>query len=377
MGFGGISNAYRRAGAGLAAGLLAVLAAYAATSAPRSAAGNVDASTVLADTVSGKDWLVNGRDFGSAHFSPLNLINDANVKDLGLAWSLDIDSPMGLPTEPIVVDGTIYIPATLDRVFAIDASSGRQIWSYDPHVALGATMMGSYASRINRGVAVWQHRVFIGTGDCRVIALDAGTGAQLWQTTVCTASETGITGAPRVGGGKVYIGYFGSDTGTRGSMVALDADSGKIAWRFWNVPGDPSKGFENKALEMAAKTWNGKDWWKAGGGASWDPIVYDQSTGLLIYGTAGPGDGLGGAIATSGDRLFSDCIIALRADTGEYVWHYQTGRLANPNSEAHGHRSPESFHIVLTDIHDERREAPRGDDGASIRRICRPRCQNG
>lgn len=311
---------------------------------PSSTRGNVNAARVLADVPLGENWLLNGREFGSSHYSPLRQINDGNIQRMGLAWSLDVDSPMGMATEPIVVDGTIYVPGTLNRVFAIDAVSGKTIWTFDPHIQLRNTMMGSYAARITRGVAVWEGKVFIGTGDCRVVAVDAATGRQRWGTTVCDATQTGITGAPRVGGGKVYIGYFGSDTGTRGSVIALDANSGKISWRFWNVPGNPSEGFDNKALEMAASTWSGENWWEAGGGAAWDPIVYDQSTGLLIYGTAGPSRGLDNAIKTSGDRLFSNCIVALRADTGEYVWHYQTSK------HAPGHPSPENFHIIVTDM---------------------------
>jgi quinohemoprotein ethanol dehydrogenase len=307
-------------------------------------AGNVDTRRVLAEDAIGQNWLLNGRDFGSSHFSPLRQITDKNVHELGLAWSLDIDSPMGLASEPIVVDGTIYIPATLDVVYAIDAVSGRIKWTYDPHVRLDETIWGSYAARIPRGVAVWNGKVFIGTGDCRVIALDAASGHSIWQTQICDSVQTGITGAPRVGGGKVYVGYFGSDTGTRGSLVALDVNTGTIAWRFWNVPGNPAKGFENPALALAAKTWEGKDWWQAGGGASWDPIVYDPKTGLVIYGTAGPGNGLRYGVNTEGDRLFSNCVIAVRASTGDYVWHYQTSKL-NPKP-----LSPENFHIIVTDL---------------------------
>jgi len=210
-GFRWVLTRHRRAGVGLAAAILAAQAGSASISAPQSsltAPGNVDTSRVLADVSPGKNWLVNGRDFGSSHFSPLRVINDTNVKELGLAWSLDVDSPMGMPTEPIVVDGTIYVPGTLNRVFAIDAVSGHLLWSYDPHIQLGATMMGSYAARVDRGVAVWEHKVFVGTGDCRVIALDAASGAQLWQTTVCNptvsvppATDLTDCGDPFIAGG--------------------------------------------------------------------------------------------------------------------------------------------------------------------------------
>jgi quinohemoprotein ethanol dehydrogenase len=247
-----------------------------------------------------------------------------------------------MASEPIVVDGTIYVTTSMDRVFAVNADSGKVLWTYDPHVRL-TVMRNSWAARTNRGVAVWEGKVFVGTGDCRLIALDAATGRQLWESPVCIDStQTGITGAPRVGNGKVFIGYNGSDTGVRGSVVAFDANTGKIAWRFWNVPGDPSKGFDNKALEMAAKTWSGEKWWAVGGGDVWDPITYDQASGLLIYGTAGAtpdsyfGDRAG--MTVSGNRLFAGCVVAVRADTGDYVWYYQTNI------------GTENFHILIADL---------------------------
>ena len=190
----------------------------------------------------GENWMVNGGSFDSQHFSPLGQISDKNVGKLGLAWSLDVDSPMGMASEPLVVDGPIYVSGSLDRVYAVDAVSGRLLWRFDPHVRLN-TIRNSATARTNRGVAVWEGKVFVGTGDCRMLALDAVSGKQLWESPVCVDTvQSGVTGAPRVGGGKVYIGYNGSDTGVRGSVVAFDANTGKLAWRFYTVPGDPAKG---------------------------------------------------------------------------------------------------------------------------------------
>lgn len=310
-----------------------------------STAGRVDTARVLDATTTGTNWLVNGENFGSWHFSPNTQISSKNVRQLGLAWSLDLDSPSGFATEPLEVDGIIYASGTPDRVFAIEAATGRILWRYTPKIDFSHSLTSSYTSRVNRGVAVWEGRVFIGSGDCRMTALDAATGKMLWQTLVCDPVQTGITGSPAVGGGRVFIGYHGSDTGTRGSVVALDARTGKIEWRFWNVPGDPFEGYRNKALAMAAKTWSGEDWWRAGGGVVWDSIVYDPSTGLVIYGTAGPGVGRNPPVQTSGDRLFTDCVVALKADTGQYVWHYQTSKLAPPGTE-----SPENFHVVIANL---------------------------
>ena len=193
---------------------------------------------------------------------------------------------MGLATEPIVVDGVIYVSLPQSRVFAVDALSGKVLWRFDPKVRLDR-MRNSWSAHSNRGLAVWAGKVYVGTGDCRLVAIDAAAGTQAWESRVCDGAQTGITGAPHVGDGKVFIGYNGSDTGVRGSLVAFDAATGKEAWRFWTVPGNPAKGFESKALEMAAKTWSGDAWWEIGGGDVWDPITYDPVAGLVIFGTAG------------------------------------------------------------------------------------------
>src|SRR5665213_3871360 len=320
--------------------LSATLQSSAATG--ENSAGNVSEARVRSEAPSGNNWMVNGGNFDSQHFSPLKQINDKNIGKLGLAWSLDIDSPMGMAAEPLVIDGTIYVSGSLDRVYAVDAVSGRLVWRFDPHVRL-SVMRNSSTARTNRGVAVWGGKVFVATGDCRMIGLDAATGRELWASPVCVDSkQSGVTGAPRVAGGKVFVGYNGADVGVRGSLVAFDVNTGKLAWRFWNVPGDPSKGFENKALQMAAKTWSGDHWWRVGGGDVWSPITYDATTGLLSYGTAGAtpdiyfGDGADRKV--SGQRLFAGCIVAVKADTGEYVWHYQTSI------------HTENFHVLIADI---------------------------
>src|SRR5579864_6353676 len=285
--------------------------------------GDVTEARVIAEASTGNNWLVGGRAFYEQHFSPLRQITDKNISALGLAWATDIDSAMGLATEPIVVDGVIYVSLPQSRVYAVDAVSGKLLWRFDPKVRVDR-MRNSWASRSNRGLAVWAGKVYVGTGDCRLVAIDAASGEKAWESPVCDGSQTGITGAPHVAQGKVFIGYNGSDTGVRGSVAAFDAETGKQAWRFWTVPGDPSKGFESKALEMAAKTWSGDKWWEVGGGDVWDPITYDPATGFLIFGTAGAtpevlfGDNADKKV--DGDRLFAGCVVAVNADTGEYVW---------------------------------------------------------
>ncbi len=306
-------------------------------------AGDVTEARVASEAAAGTNWLLNGRTFDEAHFSPLQQINDKNVNGLGLAWYLDIDGAMGVVAEPIVVDGVIYVSAPQSRVYAVDAAFGKLIWKFDPQVRLNMAINGSYSARTNAGVAVWEGKVYVGTGDCRLIAVDAAAGKQLWEATVCDPTQTGITGAPHIAKSKVLMGYNGSDDGVRGALIAYDAQTGKEAWRFWTVPGDPSKPFETTALEMAAKTWSGKDSWKIGGADVWNAITYDEATGLVIFGTAGAGVDYGelSSIKVSGDKLFSGCIIAVNADTGEYAWHFQTSA---PGMQT------ENNHILMADL---------------------------
>lgn len=295
------------------------------------------------------DWGMDGQGSYAQHYSSLDKISSANVSRLGLAWYLDIDSPMGLASEPIVIDGVAYVSAPLSRVYAIDAARGVLRWSFDPHIQLGASTQNSYAARANRGVAVDQGRVFVATGDCRLFAIDAATGAKAWEAPICDPAQTGSTGAPRIARGKVFIGYNGSDDKVRGSVVAFDEATGREAWRFWTVPGDPAKGFETPELQQAAKTWYGDHWWTVGGGNVWDAITYDSTTGLLLLGTAeaGGGEGTSPVPIPGGDKLYSNSIVAVNAESGRYVWHYQTGpqatvkRMGDP---------PENSHIVLADL---------------------------
>jgi quinohemoprotein ethanol dehydrogenase len=309
---------------------------------PREPAGNVTDARVAADT-SGDNWLVKGGGFAQQQFSPLRQITDKNVGKLGLAWVTEFNEPMGLVAEPIVVDGIVYLSAPRSIVYAIDAATGKIIWTFDPHVRLDLSIDNSSDARANRGVAVWAGKVYVGTADGRLVAIDAAKGTQLWASPVCDPTQSGITGAPRVARGKVFIGYSGADEQVRGSLAAFDVETGKELWRFWTVPGNPTKGFESKALEMAAKTWLGSDSWRQGGGTVWEPITFDATTGLLLFGTSKSfrDEGTAGQQSAAGAKLFSGSIVAVRADSGQYVWHYQTSTPL---------RQTENFHIVLADI---------------------------
>jgi quinohemoprotein ethanol dehydrogenase len=304
---------------------------------------NVSAERVAAD-VDGANWMLNGRTFDSGHFSPLKQINDQNVTGLSLTWYMDVDSAMGLVSEPIVVDGIAYVSAPQSKVYAVDAATGKLIWKFDPKVRLDQALNGSYSARTNAGVAVWEGKVFVGSGDCRLIGIDAATGKQIWESLVCEPTQTGITNAPHVAKDMVFMGYNGSDDGVRGAIAAYDANTGKELWRFWTVPGNPKRPFESKALkEIAAKTWPGGDAWKMGGGDVWTAITYDPVTDYVIFGTAGAGADYGEltALRASGDKLFAGCIVAVKATTGEYVWHYQTSA---PGLQT------ENNHIVMADL---------------------------
>jgi quinohemoprotein ethanol dehydrogenase len=275
-------------------------------------------------------WLTHGRTYSEQRFSPLKQIDANNVGQLGLAWSFDLDTHRGQEATPLVVDGVMYFTTAWSKVVALNAATGSLLWKYDPKVP-PEWAVNACCDVVNRGVAAWQGKVYVGTLDCRLIALDATTGKPAWETlTIDRRYRYTITGAPRVVKGKVIIGNGGAELGVRGYVSAYHAETGKLAWRFYTVPGDPSKPFENPVLAEAAKTWTG-EWWKNGGGATvWDSMSYDPQLDLLYIGT-GNGDPWSGEIRNPNRQanLFAASIIALRPDTGEYVWHYQE----NPGDE--------------------------------------------
>jgi quinohemoprotein ethanol dehydrogenase len=280
------------------------------------------ARLIAADTEPG-NWMSAGRTYDEQHFSPLRKIEAANVKQLGLAWFYDLDAAhRGQESTPLVIDGVMYVTSAWSKVFALDAKTGAPLWTYDPKVP-GRVGVNACCDAVNRGVAVWQGRVYLGTLDGRLIALDAATGKPAWEVmTVPEGARYTITGAPRALKGMVLIGNGGAEMGMRGYVTAYDAGTGKQVWRFYTVPGDPSQPFESPALEKAAKTWSG-EWWKLGGGGPvWDSIVYDPAMDLIYIGV---GNGTPwNRDKVRGDALFLTSIVALKASTGEYVWHYQT-----------------------------------------------------
>ncbi|HUE84855.1 MAG TPA: PQQ-dependent dehydrogenase, methanol/ethanol family [Vicinamibacterales bacterium] len=273
-----------------------------------------------------QDWLSYGRDYYEQRYSPLETINEGNVERLGLAWSYDTASDRGLEATPLVIDGVMYTTASWSVVHAVDARTGQPLWTYNPEVHRKYDNIAC-CDVVNRGAAFYKGRVYVGVLDGRLVALDSKSGKVAWQTTtVDQAQAYTITGAPRIAKGKIIIGNGGAEYGVRGYVSAYDAETGKLAWRFYTVPGDPSKPQESKALERALPTWKGNDWWKFGGGGTvWDSIVYDPEIDLLYVGT-GNGAVWNREVRSpgGGDNLYLASILALNPDTGELVWHYQT-----------------------------------------------------
>jgi quinohemoprotein ethanol dehydrogenase len=271
------------------------------------------------------NWLMYGRTYDEQRFSPLRQINESNVHRLGLVWSRELGTTRGLEATPLVVDGVIYTTGSWSVVYAIDARTGDVLWSYDPGVPRARARVFC-CDVVNRGVAVYRGRVYVGTLDGRLVALHAASGARAWETvTVDQSKPYSITGAPRIAKGMVLIGNGGAEMGVRGYVSAYDADRGTLVWRTYTVPGDPSAGFESEAMRLAAATWKGQWWEGGGGGTAWDAIVYDPQLDLVYVGT-GNGSPWYRDLRSpgGGDNLYLSSIIALRAANGEQVWHFQT-----------------------------------------------------
>jgi quinohemoprotein ethanol dehydrogenase len=287
----------------------------------------VDETFIRRNEAQTKEWPTIGLDYAETRFSKLKQIDNFNVKDLGLAWSYDLESTRGVEATPLVVDGVMYVSAPWSIVHAIDARTGKRLWVYDPKVPRSLGYKGC-CDVVNRGVAVHKGKVYVGAYDGRLIAIDAATGKLVWEadTVIDHSRSYTITGAPRVVKGNVVIGNGGAEYGVRGYVTAYDAESGAQKWRWFIVPGDPSKPFEDESMEKAAKTWDpaGKYWEAGGGGTAWDNMAFDPELDLIIVGT---GNGSPWArnlrSPAGGDNLYLSSLVALNADTGRYVWHYQ------------------------------------------------------
>jgi PQQ-dependent dehydrogenase (methanol/ethanol family) len=272
------------------------------------------------------EWLTVGRINDQTHFSPLSLVNDKNIHQLGLAWYTDMPTADGLLANPLVADGIVYEIGALSKVWAVDVRTGKLLWEHDPHVKPIGTFTGLWTSRLNRGLALFENELLFGTNDCRLVAIDKKTGKSMWDVEVCKNDGSRAANVQlQVGGGKVFIGNSNTDNGVgRGSMDAFDAKTGKHLWRFYTVPGDPSvPENQTRSNAIALKTWGGPDGWKkAAGGSTFAGVTYDAVLNLVYFGVDGPFPW--SARDRRGDNLFTESVVAVNADTGEYVWHYQT-----------------------------------------------------
>lgn len=281
----------------------------------------------IADESETAGWLAYGRTHSEQRFSPLQDINLQSIKNLKPDWYIDLPEDVALVSTPLVVDGVLYFIGTMNVVRAVDATSGRLIWEYDPEVRKAIAGRKQAGMSHSRGITAYGDKLFLATWDGRLIALDRKSGKRVWSTRTFDLGEAlYITGAPKAFKGLVLIGNGGTETGPhRGYVTAYHADTGKQAWRFHIVPGNPADGFENKAMAMAAKTWTG-EWWKHGGGGhAWHGFTYDSEFDTIYIGTGnGAPWNRKNRSPDGGDNLFLCSIVALDAKTGEYKWHYQT-----------------------------------------------------
>lgn len=304
----------------------------------------IDAQDIINAGTNNAEWLSYGRTYAEDRFSPLEQINRESVPSLGVAWSFELDTKRGQEATPLVIDGTIYFTSAWSKAFAVDARTGEEKWRYDPRVP-GRYGVNACCDVVNRGMAAWGDKVFFGTIDGRLIALDRESGQLAWSVESADPElRYTITGAPRVIDGRVIIGNGGAELGVRGYVSAYDAETGEMLWRFYTVPGNPADGFESPAMEMAAETWAGQWWTLGGGGTAWDAMAYDPELNLLYIGV-GNGSPWNYQIRSNGegDNLFLSSIVAIRPDTGEYVWHFQTTPAESWDYTA-------TQHIMLADI---------------------------
>jgi len=301
--------------------LVLALIGLTASQAPKSVDG-VRLAGADSDT---SNWLMYGRTYDDHRFSPLKQVNEQTVGQLGLMWSREFPTTRGLQATPLVENGVIYTTSSWSVVYALDAKTGDVRWMYDPAVPRTRAFF-ICCDVVNRGVALYRGKVYVGTLDGRLIALDAQSGKPVWSVaTTDPAQPYAVSGYPRIAKDMVIIGNAGAEYGVRGYISAYNAETGKMVWRTYTVPGDPKRGFESKAMEQAAKTWSG-EWWKVGGGGTaWEGIVYDPTLDLLYFGTGNPTawyrDLRGKA---KDDNLYAASILAVRASNGELAWYFQT-----------------------------------------------------
>lgn len=283
------------------------------------------------------EWLLEGNESDNTFYSALSDINDKNVKELGLAWAAELPTLDGAIGTPLVADGVIYQSSSFSRVVANDLRTGKLLWDFRPEIHYTGKGVRRYGI-VNRGVALYQDKVYVNTGDCRLLAIDRKSGKQLWASAVCEENEElTITAMPHVGDGMVFVGTSNGDHGTsRCHLSAFDAATGQKKWRFYTLPGDPKEdelSSDPQAMRRAAETWG--EGYTPSGGCPWNSVVYDSKLDLLFVGTGGPAPLIPDQRGTKrGSELYSNSIVALEPRTGKYVWHYQVTPNDGANFEA-------------------------------------------
>ncbi len=288
--------------------------------------GRITRERLLAADNEPDQWLTTGRDFGKSHYSSLDQINRETVGRLGFAWDYALGTSRGLEATPIMVDGVLYTSGTTGRAYALDAATGEEIWTFDPQ-SDGQVNRYTCCDEVNRGVAVWDGMLYVGSLDGRLFGLDAATGETVWEVDTLIYKDRAYTvsGAPEVAGSVVVIGNAGADYDARGYVSAYDLKTGELAWRFFIVPGDPADGYEHPEMEMAAQTWDPNSRWDVGGGGTaWNGMVYDPELNLIYIGTGNSAlFNWHERSPSGGDNLFLASILAINPDTGRLAWHYQ------------------------------------------------------
>ena len=331
--------------------------------------GVTDADLSAAATTP-ETWLTYGGDYKEQRHSRLDGITKTNISELGIAWTYDLSTGRGVESTPIVHDGIMYVTGAWSMLHALDARTGEEIWSYDPEVS-GADAIKGCCDVVNRGVAIYDNKVYLGVFDGRLEALDAKTGDVVWsKVTVDQSQPYTITMAPRIVKGKVIIGNSGGELGVRGYVSAYDAKTGNMDWRFYTVP-NPEKKPDGAASDdilarLVNDTWGNTGGWvtDGGGGTAWDSVVYDEENNHILVGV-GNGSPWNAKIRDpegKGDNLFLSSILALDADTGAYKWHFQTTPRDQWDFTA-------TQTIILADL-------PLGEDGAD-RRVVMQAPKNG
>jgi quinohemoprotein ethanol dehydrogenase len=307
-----------------------------------------------------EEWLTYGGTYDEQRHSALTAVNTKNVDQLGVAWTYDLKTNRGVESTPIVVDGVMYVTSAWSIVYALDAKTGAELWTYDPEVDKSVGVKAC-CDVVNRGVAVYEGQVFVGVIDGRLEALNAKSGVRNWSVvTVDQSKPYTITGAPRVVDGRVMIGNGGAELGVRGYLSAYDAGTGDKIWRFYTVP-NPNKQPDNEIsdaafVDIGNVTWGDEGRWvtDGGGGTVWDSIVYDEVNDQIIFGVGnGSPWNRNFRDPAGGDNLFLSSIVAVDAATGKYRWHFQTTPGDNWDYTA-------TQTIILADL-------PLGENGAPLR----------